>query len=337
MKQLLFILLLLPVFAKGQNIVPNPTFYTYWSCPPSQSQINLCKYWYNVTSVTPDYWNACNTNPYTSCPSNFAGYQSAPDSAMTGVFTYAPRANAREYFGTDIPALTIGETYQVTVKVSLADSVEYASDGLGVFFYVDAKPDTTLDTLIVVTPQIDYTSYGVISDKVNWTILTASFVADSAYTHLVIGNFKSDTNISLVHTPTYWSAYANASYYYFDSVSVEKVIAIKPTDTITVIISPGTIDSVTGTIDSIKTTQTTILEQDLEELYPNPVTDELVINTSRRAYQSFTITNSIRQVMMQKSITSSTTAVNTKSLPKGVYMIVLKGEEGVSVQRFLKE
>jgi hypothetical protein len=58
---------------------------------------------------------------------------------MAGIFTYANGGNSREYFGTDIPALTIGDIYQVTVSVSLADSVEYASDGLGVFFTLTAN------------------------------------------------------------------------------------------------------------------------------------------------------------------------------------------------------
>ncbi len=78
-------------------------------------------------------------------------------------------------------------------------------------------------------------------------------------------------------------------------------------------------------------------ENNKVELYPNPASDELTIKTSKRAYTTFTITNSIGQVFIQQHILSTETSVPVKDLPVGVYYILFKGEHGVVVKRFLKE
>ncbi len=71
-------------------------------------------------------------------------------------------------------------------------------------------------------------------------------------------------------------------------------------------------------------------------LYPNPATDELTIKTANSSYTSLTISNSIGQVMMQQAISNTQTKVNVKALPAGLYYVTVKGENGNSVQKFVK-
>lgn len=71
-------------------------------------------------------------------------------------------------------------------------------------------------------------------------------------------------------------------------------------------------------------------------LYPNPATDELTIKTATSSYTSLTISNSIGQVMMQQTISNTQTKVNVKALPAGLYYVTVKGENGNSVQKFVK-
>ncbi len=72
-------------------------------------------------------------------------------------------------------------------------------------------------------------------------------------------------------------------------------------------------------------------------LYPNPATDVLHINTTNSMYQTLTITNSIGQVILQQNITAAETAVPVSKLPAGMYYISLRGSAGVVVTKFLKE
>jgi uncharacterized protein YigE (DUF2233 family) len=55
------------------------------------------------------------------------------------------------------------------------------------------------------------------------------------------------------------------------------------------------------------------------------------------AYQTYTITNVIGQVMTATPINTAQTKVNVRFLPAGIYYLVLRGDSGVRVQKFEKE
>ncbi len=71
-------------------------------------------------------------------------------------------------------------------------------------------------------------------------------------------------------------------------------------------------------------------------IYPNPTTDELTIKTANGSYSSLTISNSIGQVLLQQAISNTQTKVNVKVLPAGLYYVTIRGENGNSVQKFVK-
>ncbi len=80
----------------------------------------------------------------------------------------------------------------MSISVSLSDSSNYANEGLGVFFSTYRVSRPSLLSAFPLAPQVDYSSYGIITDKINWVTLSKTFVADSAYTHLIVGCFKDD-------------------------------------------------------------------------------------------------------------------------------------------------
>ncbi len=95
----------------------------------------------------------------------------------------------------------------------------------------------------------------------------------------------------------------------------------------------------TNTVEDIIGTplRVTIPQKDYQVvLYPNPATNELTIKMDREAYNSFSISNSIGQLMLQNSINSSQTKVNVNTLPVGLYYITLRGEHGTKVMKFVK-
>jgi Secretion system C-terminal sorting domain len=308
MRKLFFLLLLLPAVIKAQNIVPNSNFTQYYFCPAGYGTIDSCKFWNRGNQGTTDYFNACGSGLY-DIPQNYLGYQASPGSAYAGFIAYSQSPVVyKEYIKTKIPALEIGATYKVTIVVSLADSVKFASDGLGVYFYILAKPDSSNFYCLNVTPQIDYTSYGIISDKINWTVLTKNFVADSNYNNLVIGNFRcgSLTNLS---TSTYYSANyenANNAYYYLDSVSVEKIA------------NAGL--NIVNRNSSLS-------------MYPNPAATSLNI-ASQDKITSVAITNLFGQTKYTLEYNTEKVQIDLADLPAGIYLIRINGSE---VRKFVKE
>jgi uncharacterized repeat protein (TIGR01451 family) len=80
--------------------------------------------------------------------------------------------------------------------------------------------------------------------------------------------------------------------------------------------------------------ETAIVQKDIK-LYPNPATEELTIKTEQ-SYTSYTITNSLGQVMMTKDMNGKESKVNIKSLSTGIYYMSLKGQGGTEVRKFVK-
>jgi uncharacterized repeat protein (TIGR01451 family) len=71
-------------------------------------------------------------------------------------------------------------------------------------------------------------------------------------------------------------------------------------------------------------------------IFPNPASDELTLKTTPNAYTSFTIINTLGQLVMEQEITGTQTVINVKSLPSGVYYISLRGDNVNSVEKFVK-
>ncbi|MCD6011385.1 MAG: hypothetical protein K0Q79_1247 [Flavipsychrobacter sp.] len=220
----LFFSLVYACSSNAQNIVPNSNFAIVSSCPTLVGEITKSVGWYQPTYGSSDYFNGCGAtvSSIVSVPTNLLGTQTNHANAYAGVCTYDEGdggINYREYIARDIPALVPGHKYRVSIRVSLADKSKYATNGLGVYFYIVAKPNGTTESVIPVTPQVDYTTSGQITDKTSWTGLFRTFIADSAYTHLVVGCFLSNAvqNRSLV------GGSDELAYYYIDSVAVESL------------------------------------------------------------------------------------------------------------------
>lgn len=72
-------------------------------------------------------------------------------------------------------------------------------------------------------------------------------------------------------------------------------------------------------------------------LFPNPATNVLGIRTDEGAFNSFVITNQVGQVLLQGQLMGTQKNVDIKSLAPGLYYISLKGDQGNTVRKFVKE
>lgn len=239
-KSILILFFIVSIPASAQNLLSNPNFSSHSSCPYGIAQFYKCDNWYRPSSGTADYLNACDTIS-AGVPRNIFGYQISTSNAYAGIICYFSSGNYREYIATDIQSLHVGSSYRVTVFTSLAENSGVGVDGLGVLFFINRSIDTVRVHNFFTTPQVDYTSYGTISDAINWVMLTDTFIADSEYTHLIIGNFKDDasTQIDTLERP-----YKPYAYYYIDSVAVEEIdtnaaLSVKQQEQIKLMASPN--------------------------------------------------------------------------------------------------
>lgn len=217
--QLLALLYASQATAQWVNHVPNCSFENYISCPNATGQVTShCQAWYAYTNGSSDYLNSCTGSPNIGVPINIFGTQApAHGNAYAGLGVYSSN-DYREYIAVPITPLQAGQSYEVSMSFSLADTFIHGANGLGVYFFKNASAFLGIMDVIPVTPQISFNNYGVITDKINWVRVRASFIADSTYDHLVIGNFSNNLNTSLTSTGT--GLYTSQVYYYVDSVVV---------------------------------------------------------------------------------------------------------------------
>ena len=196
----------------------NPSFEDTLNCPEGFENISSAAGWYSA-SQTPDYFNPCaNDNFYTvGAPDNIFGYQGALDgNAYAGISIFSKQYSwAKECIGTELTQnLNIGTEYYVSAYISLADSNSFdcAANKFG-FKFSTTKYDAFAFNPVPIDNFAHIHSDNVISNKLEWTKISGSFIADSSYLYLSIGSFYDSTNMDTMNC-------INFSYYYVDYVCV---------------------------------------------------------------------------------------------------------------------
>jgi hypothetical protein len=254
MRRYIFVVFCFPIYSLGQNLVPNPSFETYSSCPIGPNQVGLATPWLDPTLGSSDFFNACSTNPWVDVPNNFngmGGFQYAKTgNGYLGFFAYAQFS--REYIQVPlIDSLSSGVIYRVEFYVNLGNIEKYAIDVIGAYLSPTAITGPSGSTLLY-TPQVASPTGVFLSDTLNWMQITGTFTAVGGEKYLTIGNFKDDvsTNKIIVNPTGKDSAF---SYYFVDDVQVYP-------------------DSVTSAIQFQKDKSISV--------YPNPAKDQLFISVS---------------------------------------------------------
>ncbi|MCW5907901.1 MAG: T9SS type A sorting domain-containing protein [Chitinophagales bacterium] len=285
--RLLILLLSFSLFSCAQNLVPNGSFEEYQTCPASIIQIGNYTNWIACRN-TPDYFNECApVSSDASVPSNIFGFQyPASGNAYAGFWAKNGTSEYREHLGIQLSSnLQIGIRYYVSLKVSLATypvNNQYCGvNKLGVLFST-----TTYNTLVNPSPINNYAhvyTNTIITDTLNWVSITGSFVADSAYSFISVGNFYSNSFTDSVQ----FTGFECNAYYYVDDVCLS-------TD------SQYTYNyTYTGTI--INTIVSDI------SIYPNPVTDFVNVEFAffTDAYSISVYDELGRQVFFKQNVTNT--------------------------------
>lgn len=300
-----FSFLLLSFFiGKAQNLVPNGSFEEMVSCPNDIDQIGYATGW---SGFSTEYFNACDTIgsflAYYSVPENVLGYQNAASgNGYAGLIPYIDTINPyREFIQNTLTAiLTPGTRYFLSFKVSLSDYNLCATNNIGILL---STFPFAIDNSALIYNHAQLFSPTIISDTANWTFLSGSFIADSAYQYVIVGNFFDN-----VHTSSFNfnQPISYSSYYYIDDVCVS-------TDSMLCNTSVG--------IQEPK-------QNEAVNIYPNPFTNQISLEVSNAEEVTVHLSDMLgRQVLLATFSASAT--ISTASLVRGVYFYTVENEKGI--------
>lgn len=205
--------------APAQNLVPNPGFENFSTCPNAPDQINRCDNWVNPSVTSPEYMHACAPS-IVDVPSNLWGNQQGrgPSSAYAACVVYRAGNEFREYVQVKLTSpLAAGTDYDVSFRVSLADKSTWMIADLGAHLSTSAVSSAT-GWNIPVTPQIANSSTSILSDATGWTQISGTYTASGGEEWLTLGNFKNNAATNAQSR----SGSIIYAVYYFDDVVVEK-------------------------------------------------------------------------------------------------------------------
>lgn len=326
-----YLLLLLPalLFANSnivtaQNHVPNAGFEEHTGCPTALMQLNHCSKWTSVKG-SPDYYHTCGSGDTDipnngSSPDGQTGYQNAfQGNAYVGFMPYNPYHF--EYLTAPITPMVKGQKYEVSMYVNLTNWSSLATDNIGVFFYDKGyknTPSTPYDLFMYMLPQVHYGSFGIIRDTTNWVKLSKEYIADSAYSHIIIGGFNDSTGSFSKDTvnPGTIKGYAIA-YYFIDSVSIRPIYPA----------SAGNLQGVNNL-----------------NLYPTPNDGRFTLKGNVQPHEklNLTILNTIGQVVYSQTVTPQQDMlhqdVQLNGAAKGMYLLRVTNATGyINTVKFMVE
>ncbi|MEM6344924.1 MAG: gliding motility-associated C-terminal domain-containing protein [Bacteroidota bacterium] len=222
-KSLLLVLLaLIPYLLQGQNLVPNPEFDSYTTCPNTRGQIAFAAPWFSPNGKTVDFAHLCAGLGQAGVPLNRWGDQyPVLGNGYAGIRTYFQSddgtwENYREYLSVELTqTLDTGQWYYVSFQVSAGESAEFYSDDLGL-----ALTDTvgSMDVL-PYTPAVANRQGQFLNNYTNWRTIKGTYQAKGGERFATIGNFLDDPNTT-IKTGGVWDSLFSSTYYFIDEVIV---------------------------------------------------------------------------------------------------------------------
>jgi hypothetical protein len=294
--------------SKAQNLVPNPSFEDTLYCPFFLGDLAPMVGWSSFGN-TPDCFHSC-ADMTINVPNSDFGYQYAHSgNSMAGIISYVWELdpgwpNYREYMGIQLSSpLVIGRKYFVSFYINCAGyipgSQHIGANKIGARFST-FQYDNTQPTIPDNFSHIHTDS--IITDTVQWYKVTGSFIADSVYKFLVIGNFYDH-----IQTDTIIFGGApfggSVAYYYIDDVCVTADSMYNENWTNVNHTPPDKINTI---------------------YYPNPVNDKLYVE-SDYPINSFQLINYLGQVVIYSEwLNDKSLSISVNQYPAGHYFLKIK-------------
>ncbi len=177
-----WVLLLLPNWAVGQELIPNGGFELYQNCPRQDNLLTEANFWYNPNKATPDFYNYCSPTAQIELP---------PHSGQ-GLARLFMDLGWAEYLATPLKKpLEAGEAYQFDLYVSSSTPNRYPSGSFGAYFSDQPLTTTTAKDLLVTNgkPQVLDNSPQRLTKRFQWEKVGGCVIAKGGESHVTIGNF----------------------------------------------------------------------------------------------------------------------------------------------------
>lgn len=299
----LFFILISFVFhdslAQG-NLVPNPSFEIHDSCPDNLDHISMALGWKSL-NLSPDYFHKCSDSSMT-IPMNRIDFQdgfSSSDSAYAGFMTTNYRDTTREFLGIELTSpMQIGVRYFISFIISATNrgNCSCFCDKIGVKFLNNFQSLNNHNSHLIDNTAHFYID-SILTDSINWIFIKGSFIADSAYTAIVIGNF-----FKLDHMNIYClNGIGVYAYYFIDRICVSS--------------DSSYCNSLTyqGEIDVNPNIKVVYLSSNQQIKIEKP------LNDSR--YTKFELYNSLGQIVLNSNLNNATVYIDVPNISAGIYIL----------------
>ena len=321
------LLFVAPPRCEAQNLVPNPSFEETDTCLAGlafDSEFGLHD-WFSAY-LTPDHLQSCLNGSFSGLPMNTFTFQEPLDgSSCVGIFSYFQNGldEQREWVMVQLTEpLVAGQTYYASfyANAGFGGNAQYpqvwlASSNIGMLFTMQTRPweftypyPSALNVAHVHRTEI-------LSDTVAWTLVSGSFVADSAYQYLMIGNFFSNALTDTLHFADPGSVFP---WYPWGYTLIDKVC---------VSMDPNGCDLTEGVVDQAIWTM---------HVYPNPATNELTVSSAQGALG--TVQDALGRRVWQGSVNAEHWKLDVGTWARGTYVFKLvKGEQQATFKFVLIE
>lgn len=305
------LLLLLPFFAIGQNLVPNPSFEDFTECPDSALELDVeGAYPWTSFRQTPDFFHPCDETGMMSSPNSISyGFGIPFHGVGKGGFIGAGGSFNREILGVELnEQLILGESYFVSFYLlrtfggGFHSNCNCASNNIGLKFTTQSYSHTE-------TVPIDNFAHilheEVLSDSSNWTEVSGWFVADSSYTHLAIGTFFTNEFITVENYNNYVDGLPK-TYYFVDAVCV----STNPLD-----------------CNELRPVSTEEISLNNLLIFPNPANTAIQIKSDHKI-TDLNIYDITGKLLFKSNVSPIDNELNISHLSKGLYVLVVQFENG---------
>ncbi|MCB0794816.1 MAG: hypothetical protein KDB88_08775 [Flavobacteriales bacterium] len=297
---------------EAQNLVPNGSFEQFDSCPDFWNQLERASGWTSA-GLSPDFFHECDVTGFVDVPSNVVGFQyAATGSGYAGGYAWCEfPANRRELLSVALDEpLTPGVPVYLSMKIALAidgfqENMKYSIAGMGMRFtmipmwYDQMGPLPDEATMSMITAP---------NNTSIWYLLSDTYVPDSAYAYLAVGNFFSDGYA----TPELVNPLGShpCAYFYVDDICVSPL--------------PGYCDMASH-VDEPH------MDQHLIKLAPNPAWENCFVTWKTTGYTPtlLSLYDCFGRLVLKEQVGSlDKLVINVRPLAPGPYHLILESPNG---------